>query len=183
MVAATHWYAVAGGIGAAVGGVGAAGGAIAAWRAASASRATSRDALDALAIAIAPELRIDFAVEPKSEDSDSGRWTVRIRNTSSQFAAGDVAFEARFKDGHAVSWNSERIGPKEHVEVLLREISMPPGGPTVAETGETATLRYSDFRRIWRYEQSFAFLWRKASDGSRFPVASAVPDAERQRIV
>ena len=78
-------------------------GAIAAWRSASASRATSRDALDALAIGLVPTLALDLVIDPVSDGSTRGRWAARIINGSSQLAAADVSLEATFRDGYAVN--------------------------------------------------------------------------------
>lgn len=182
VVASTAWYEVVGALGAAVGGLGAAVGAVAAWRAAAASRATSRDALDALALAIAPTLGAEFAVSPQTDESGVGRWTARIFNGSSQFAATDVAFEAIFRDGHAVRDTTERIAPSEDREILLRETALPPGGPSLDEAGETAVIRYSDERNIARYEQRYSFLSRKLGDGTRLPTGGAIATSEPLRV-
>lgn len=181
MIAATHWYEVIGALGAAVGGLGAAVGAVAAWRAASASQSTSRDALEALALAIVPALEVDFAVQPKG-NLHAGAWTARIRNVSQRFAANDIVFEAEFADGLAAHRAFEHLGPGEYRTLTMREIAMPPGGPTPAEAGTSALIRYSDERNIARYEQPYGFYLRALPDGTHVPQPSAGAVAEPRRI-
>lgn len=182
LVAEASWYEVVGGVGAGIGGIGAAAGALFAWRAAGSSRDASRDARDALAFAMVPSISLDFYVEPKDDSDLPGRWTARIINLSSQFAACDVALEVSFHDGYRFAQSIERLAPGEWDALVMREIRLPPGGPTAEEAGETATLRYSDERRIARYEQRYGFLSRKASDGSLLAQPTAVATEEPRQI-
>ena len=179
MVAATAWYDVVGALGAAVGGIGAAVGAAAAWRAASASRDASRDALEAIALGIAPRLNMDVSVHPNR--GDRGRWTARAVNAS-RFAATDVRVEAIFNDGHSVRESVERLEPGASLEVLLREVDMPPGGPSLSEAGESLVLSYSDERGIARYEQTHGFTFRQSQDGPAIPTGSTIPVGELKRV-
>jgi hypothetical protein len=181
LIAATGGWTIVGALGAAVGGIGAAVGGGAAWRAASASRATSRDALEALGLTIAPTLTGEGGISPIRDGSDTGTWQLRIFNTSAQFAASKLRFEARFEDNERVEYELERLGPGETWEVPLRVIGMPPGGPRPSEAGKLAILRYSDERGILRYQQWFSFLGRQNPDGSFTPSVSMVP-SEGHRI-
>jgi hypothetical protein len=180
MAVATTWHVV-GALGAAVGGIGAAIGAIAAWRSASASRATSQDALEALALSIAPALATDLSVRPQG-DGNRGRWTAQIRNQS-RFAATNIRFDATFRDGRSARGSIERLGPGEQWEVLLREVDMPPGGPSPEEGGRDMVLRYSDDRGIARYQQNYAFLVTDRHPGAPpRPTGTAIPTGEPARI-
>lgn len=178
---ATHWYDVVGALGAAVGGLGAAIGAAASWRAASASRSTSQDALEALALSMVPALDVDFAVQPQG-DGHLGDWTARVRNVSQRFAANDIVFEARFADGLALHRSIEHLGPGEYRTLTMRQIAMPPGGPTSSDAGKSALIRYSDERRIARYEQQYGFYLRTLPDGTHAPLPSAGAVTEPRRI-
>jgi len=172
------WYEVVGGIGAGVGGIGAAVGAAAAWRAASASKETSRDAADALALSLAPHLGLETVAIGESVPSEGGFWQARITNDS-RFAALDIVLEAHFADGERVHREIERLAPGGFELLTLREIPAPPVGPTAAQAGRSMVLRYSDERRLWRYEASFAFLV-SGHDGS--PTGAVIADGEAERI-
>ena len=182
MVIAAAWYDVVGALGAALGGIGAAIGGVAAWRAASASRATSRDALEALGLAIAPTLVGDAGIDPLHDGSDTGRWHARIFNISTQYAAARLHFEASFQDGVTVKDELERLGPGETWTVQLRTIGMPPGGPSLEEAGRNAFLRFSDERRILRYQIEFGFLATPRPDGSTRTSVSMVSVSDPARI-
>jgi hypothetical protein len=182
LVLATSGWTILGAIGAALGGVGAAVGGVAAWRAASASRDTSRDALEALGLAIAPTLGGEAGIDPPQDGSETGRWHARIFNTSKQYAAASLHFEAAFEDGFIVKEELERLGPGEIWVVQLRTIGMPPGGPSHEEAGRYAFLRYSDERRILRYQIEFGFVTAPRPDGSTRTSVSMVPVSEAIRI-
>lgn len=182
LVLATSGWTILGSIGAAVGGIGAAVGGIAAWRAASASRDTSEDALEALGLAIAPTLAGDAGIDPLRDGSETGHWHARVFNVSKQYAAASLHFEATFEDGLTVKDELERLGPGETWTVQLRTIGMPPGGPSPEEAGRYAFLRYSDERRILRYQIEFGFLTAPRPDGSTRTSVSMVPMSEAIRI-
>jgi hypothetical protein len=182
LIAATSGWTILGAVGAALGGIGAAVGGVAAWRAASASRATSRDALEALGLAIAPVLGGEGGIDPLRDGSDTGRWHARIANVSTQYAATRLHFEATFEDGLTVKDERERLGRGETWTVQLRTIQMPPGGPSVEEAGRNAFLRYSDERGILRYQIEFGFLSAPRPDGSARLSVSMVPVSEAIRI-
>jgi hypothetical protein len=165
-MAATSGWTIVGALGAGVGGIGAAVGGVAAWRAASASRATSRDALEALGLAIAPAFAGDAGIDPLRDGTDTGRWHARLFNISTQYAATNLQFEAIFEDGVTVKHELERLRPGETWTVQLRVIEMPPGGPSAEEAGRNAFLRYCDERQILRYQLEFGFLGTHAPDGS-----------------
>lgn len=170
------WYEVVGGIGAGVGGLGAAAGAAAAWKAANASRKTSEDAAEALALALPPKLRLETFAIAQHEGSDRGTWNVRVLNESA-FTALDVVVKARFRDGERIRQEIERLPPGEFETFTLREISPPPGGPTRLQQGDSLVLGYSDERRLARYETSFSFLERQGS-----PTGGVMPDGEPLKI-
>jgi hypothetical protein len=157
-------------------------GGVAAWRAASASRATSRDALEALGLAIAPTLAGDAGIDPLLDGSDTGRWHARIFNLSTQYPAARLNFEATFEDGMTVKEELERLGPGETWTVQLRTIGMPPGGPSHEEAGHNACLRYSDERGILRYQVEFAFVVAPRPGGLTQPSVSMLPISEAIRI-
>jgi hypothetical protein len=182
LIFTTSVWTVVGALGAAIGGLGAAVGGVAAWRAASASRATSRDAMEALGLAIAPSLAGDAGITPIPDGTETCTWHVRIFNLSTQFAASTLHFEARFKDGERVDQALERLAPGEHWELPLRVIGMPPGGPLPNEAEEVATLRYSDEKGILRYETEFGFMGRKNPDGSWTPSVSIIETSNARRI-
>lgn len=182
VVAAADTWAVVGSLGAAVGGIGAAIGGVAAWRAASASRASSRDALEALGFAIAPDLNGDSGIEPLRDGSETGDWWVRMVNESREFAATRLRYEAAFKDGHRVNETTERLGPGEDWRIVLRRATMPPAGPLRSEAGESAVLRYSDERGIVRYQLDFAFIETPRDDGVPRPSVTVMPLSDARRI-
>lgn len=181
-VLATNGWTILGSLGAAVGGIGAAVGGVAAWRAASASRATSQDALEALGLAIAPTLAADAGIQPLQDGSETGRWHARISNISTQYAAASLHFEATFEDGVTVKDERDRLGPGETWTVQLRTIGMPPGGPSYEEAGRFAFLRYYDERRILRYQIEFGFVTATRPDGSIRTSVSMVPMSDAIRI-
>jgi len=182
VIFATDTWSVVGSLGAALGGIGAAIGSVAAWRAASASRATSQDALEALGFAIAPDLNGDSGIEPMRDGTETGDWWVRMVNESREFAATKLRYEAAFKDGHRVSETTERLGPSESWRIVLRRATMPPAGPCRTEAGESAVLRYSDERGIVRYQLDFAFIESPRDDGMPHPSVTIVPFSEPRRI-
>jgi hypothetical protein len=155
---------------------------VAAWRAASASRATSRDALEALGLAIAPALTGEAGIDPIRDGRETCRWEARIFNISTQYAATKLHFEATFKDGVTVNEELERLGRGETWTVQLRTIGMPPGGPSLEEAGRNAFLRFSDERRILRYQIEFGFLAATRPDGSIRTSVSMVPVSDLARI-
>lgn len=177
----THWYDVVGALGAGVGGLAAAVGAVAAWRAAAASRATSRDAMDALAFALAPTLRVECSAVAESEGSARGVWKARIFNETER-AAIDVTLEAHFRDGRRVLDRIERLAGGAVQMIPLREIEPPPGGPTSAQAGEELVLRYSDERGIGRYELRHLFLSKGHPNTEATPTGAVVPEGPPVRI-
>jgi hypothetical protein len=182
IIATTSGWAVVGALGAALGGIGAAVGGVAAWRAASASRATSKDALEALGLAIAPAIAVDAGIDPVPDGSDTGRWHARIFNVSTRYAASKLHFEAAFTDGWVAKDEIESLGPNETWTVQMRTIGMPPGGPTHQEAGHHAVLRYSDEREIIRYQIEFGFVSAPRPEGKTQPSVSMIAVTEPFRI-
>jgi hypothetical protein len=182
LMAATSGWTIVGAVGAALGGIGAAVGGVAAWRAASASRATSKDALEALGLAIAPSVAADAGIDPIPDGSETGRWHARIFNASTQYATAKLHFEAVFMDGWTAREELERLGPGETWTVQLRTIGMPPGGPTHQEAGHHAFIRYSDEREILRYQIEFGFVSAPRPEGQTQPSVTMIPVSEAVRI-
>jgi hypothetical protein len=182
VMAATSGWTILGALGAALGGIGAAVGSVAAWRAASASRETGKDALEALGLAMAPSLTGEAGIDPIMDGSETGRWEARIFNTGGQYAATALRFEATFADGKTVKEELERLGPGQRWTVQLRTIGMPPGGPSEEEVGHGAVLRYSDERQILRYQIEFGFLSASRPGGLTQHSISMVPVTESMRI-
>jgi hypothetical protein len=138
--------------------------------------------LEALGLAIAPALAGEAGIDPLRDGSDMGQWEARILNISTQYAAAKLHFEATFEDGVAIKDEVERLDPGEIWVVQLRVIGMPPGGPSLGEAGRKAFLRYSDERRILRYQVEFGFVSATRPDGSIRTSVSMVPVSEAVRI-
>jgi hypothetical protein len=100
-----------GALGAAVGGVGAAIGAGAAWRAAKASQATSRDALEALAVGIRPRVRIAVRQIPlRPQDPMPGPTRLAVRVVAvGEWPAADLEVDAAALDGQQMHATSEHL--------------------------------------------------------------------------
>jgi len=189
MFAVAKWWEVLGAAGTAVGAIAAAVGAIAAWRAASASRATSRDALEALAVGIRPRLRVQFPHVHRGDAQGQplpAQIVAWVQNVS-EWPARDLAFELRFRDGRVVRDLAERLEPAKgvepfhggaHWEVVL--VPGEPGGPSLEQAGESAVLRYSDERHIARYEQTSTFVFRQTRKGTIVSTVSNIEIAERR---
>jgi hypothetical protein len=190
MLASIDWTAVAG-IGSGVGGIGAAVGAVAAWRAASASQSTSRDALEALAVGIRPTLRVQFANVTRGDGQGLPRTSQHVAwiINESEWAAADVTFEMQFRDGRVARSDNERLAPSkdvepmkggEHLEIVLAEA--PEGGVSFQGQAESAMLRYSDQRRIARYEVAYGFSFTEDREGPITGRGWATTVGERRRI-
>lgn len=186
MLAAAKWWEVVSAFGVAVGALAAAVGAIAAWRAASASRATSRDALEALAVGICPALKVRFTTVV----SNAGVHRTAIVQNESEWAAADLVFELRFRDGTSISERTERLAPPKarrqppddgQWSVVLAPAGEP-GSPTVEELAEIAVLRYSDDRRIRRYEQFFTFNFTRTRDADGIETTGSSINIDKRRI-
>jgi hypothetical protein len=153
-----------------------------AWHSGKIRRITSRDSLDAIALGITPTLHLDTVIDPLEDGTTRGRWAARTINASPQFAATDVHLEASFQDGHLVDKVTERVAPGKSWLVVLREIEMPPGGPSAHEAGRSLVLRYSDERHIARYEQEFGFVVKTYRGEPSGPTISVVPVSETVRV-
>jgi hypothetical protein len=112
--------------------------------------------MDALALALAPRLRIECWPVAEPEGSGSGVWQAEIFNES-EFAATNVVLEARFRDGQRLHERIERLGSGAIEGIRLREIKPPPAGPTTAQSGE---------------ELVFATPTSAVSGGTRFATCS-----------
>lgn len=165
MLAATHSWEAVSALAAAGGAIAAAVGSVAAWRAASASRATSRDALEALAVGIRPQLVIDFdGVARANADGEPppGALVAEVSSIS-DWAATDLRLEVRFRDGRLVHRTTERLAPSSvgtGVEGRAWTVAIDPGEPA-DRAPESAALRFSDERRIARYEITVGFFFNE----------------------
>jgi hypothetical protein len=158
------WVVVAA-LGAAVGGVAGAVAAVAAWRSANASRATSRDALDALAVGIRPVLSVRTQGDVV-DDKPTGKVSLTIANESLRgWAASNLVLEIRYRDGHVDRHERERMNPPGPdrgldlwwVPIRNGEPSAEPANVSniygdTRERVECVVLTYSDERGIARYE-------------------------------
>lgn len=166
MLAATPWWQVVSAVGAAAGAIAAAVGAGAAWRAANASRATSRDALEALAVGIRPRLDVDFAGVVRADGDQeqlAGDLVAEVSNIS-EWPATDLSLEVGFRDGRIVREQTERLaaptGDREGSLSGEWRVAIRPGAP-IDRAPQFAVLRYSDDRRIARYEVNVAFFFNE----------------------
>lgn len=157
MLAASHWEIVTS-VGTAIGGLGAAGGAIGAWKAATASRATSRDALEALAVGIEPSVHIDLHQEPRDVGAPMPgptRMALSVRN-SARWPASNVDLEVTLSNGETFRSSHELLDTMiEHGDINfpIRDVSSTWPPHDLTEPLSIA-VRYSDIRGIARYEQS-----------------------------
>jgi hypothetical protein len=179
-----QWWEVVSAVGTAAGAIAAAVGAFAAWRAASASRATSRDALEALAVGIRPALEVRFVVLGNT----TGSHHAAIVDNVSEWPATHLVFDMRFRDGHAISERAERLDPARGDGQAPNDGRwtpvLAPAEPRTtffAEIADSAVLRYSDDRGIARYEQSFRFNFTKTRNGSIVSTGASI-DFDQRRI-
>lgn len=162
---ADPWTVVAG-LGAAVGGIGAAFGAFFASRSAKASLASSRDALDALAVGIRPYPRVLASTAGTPDALHAAVSVYNRRSLRSSWAVTDLVVEVRYRDGRVVRSTRERIDasplPDQEgfelpwiVEIEDAKVTTPtptePWGESISEVIESVVLRYSDERGIARY--------------------------------
>jgi len=159
VIAGIDWEAV-GGLGAAVGGVAAAVSAVAAWRAANASHATSRDALEALAVGIRPRLQVGFR---QAWEGDSS-FHARVVNPS-EWAATDLEMEVLLASGERMTAQRARLdaggdgmGNEEpHWMVKIGELSTESSGAAPAHPHSASVVaRVSPDRRRWCFARGAA---------------------------
>jgi hypothetical protein len=135
-------------------------GAGAAWRSARASVATSRDAMEALALGIRPRLEALAGTLPP-------KYFVIVRNPS-DFDATDIDVEVVRRDGQVFRTTSERLAaghgrPPGETDFLRAEAGPEPKGimGTEEEAFERIVVRYSDGRGIARYERRYLFTYQE----------------------
>ena len=196
MLAAAEWWEVVGALGAAAGAIAAAVGAVAAWRAASASRATSRDALEALAVGIRPRVSVGVQQLPRQPGCPMPgptRLVVRVVAVG-EWPARDLDLEATFGDGERFRDRREHLDaggdPMNTREPQLagpaprrRRGNGRPRQATVIDWPEhlAVTLRYSDSRDVARYEYGYACDLKGGGVNLAVGAASAVPTERRLR--
>lgn len=150
VIAGIDWEAV-GGVGAAVGGAAAAVSAVAAWRAANASHATSRDALEALAVGIRPRLQVGFGQPVEGDPS----FYARVVNPS-EWAATDLQVEVLLGSGERITGQRERLdaggdGMRREEPQWMVKIGELSTDEWMADL-QRVLINFSDGRGIARYE-------------------------------
>lgn len=174
ILGAVNWDAI-GAVGTGIGALATAVAAMAAWRAASASRDTSRDAMRALEIAIQPSLHVALR-QLRVDDGEPGRAVLRVFNVSG-WPATDLQMVATLDNGRRVAGDCPILLPSPatamddeppYWDVVLGTVTdewpsaeaHPAGLPLVAdhEVGDHVEIRLTfwDERRIARYEQRIA---------------------------
>jgi hypothetical protein len=131
-------------------------GALAAWRAASASASTSRDAAEALGIAIKPTMKVQDGME-------NGKIPILYITNGSPFDAKDIRVTVRMRDNQEVMAQAERLAAattlaNQPVEPPLR-VELPDVSDGIVHdmvgTISVMHVRYSDDRRLCRYDYSW----------------------------
>ena len=150
---------------ASVSAVAAAFGAMAAWRAAAASARTSRDAAEALAIALKPSMDVQVLVELTYVQDKVETPIVTVANAS-PFDAKDVKVDVELDDGKRARAEAERLKarptrPGEMPDILRVVLPVdlpirPPINEPVLNRVKTLHVFYSDDRNICRYD----LCWR-----------------------
>lgn len=185
MLAASHWEVITA-VGTAIGGLGAAVGAVAAWKAAAASRATSHDALEALAIGIEPSVHMALNQEPRDANvpmPSPTRLTLNVRN-SGRWPASEVDIAITLADGEVMRSDHELLDTMAQdgdINLPIRDVTSTWPPHDQAEPLSTV-IRYSDIRGIARYEQSMTVNvigGRLINDGVQFQKAQ--PSSRRLR--
>jgi hypothetical protein len=140
-------------VGGVAAGVGAAVSAVYSWRAARHSEATARDARDALAASLKPNVVLSI-----EQDDRAAAARVMVVGPMMQFGAGavlparDVRLEFNLRSGKHDSISSPALNPNELLKLRIEESSdewPPPEGDHV-----TATVTYSDMRGAGTYRLS-----------------------------
>jgi hypothetical protein len=156
-VQVSAWEVVAA-IGAGAGGIGSAVSAFFAWRSASASERTSRDARDALSHAIQPDPLIEIVQVPRDRGGPPGQGTaltVRVVNMD-RWTANDLELQVTLADGEVITSKRARLEPfAPHGEddwwARVRDVSEQWPPKDHAERIEVV-LRYSDAQSTARHE-------------------------------
>jgi hypothetical protein len=137
-------------VGGVAAGVGAAVSAIYSWRAARHSEATARDARDALAASLKPNVVLEIG-----QDDRAAAARVMVVGPMMQFGAGavlparDVRLECNLRSGKHNSVTSSALNPNDLLTLRIEESSdewPPPEGDYV-----TVTVTYSDMRSAGTY--------------------------------
>jgi hypothetical protein len=147
-----------------VGSIAAAVGAGAAWRSANRSAKTSRDALEALGVAIKPALDATPMVATAARKG----YTIRVI-CGSEWECRDIDVEAYVRDHPVITAHCDRLDKSSASDPFWVELPPPP--PEFCQPGtneplahhdlahlEKVKVRYSDERHIIRYERTIR-LW------------------------
>lgn len=152
-----------GAVGAGVGGIGACLAAVFAWLSAKASRATGRDALEALAVGIKPTI----GVHTKSVGRPTWLTQLDVYNASG-WPARKVHVEMRYRDGRTVAHDRHRFDSGDpHWFIDMPDITQSTVNPldssgTAREIVEAVVIAYSDDREIARYQMLIPASPRRA---------------------
>jgi hypothetical protein len=148
----------------------------AAWRAASESSATARDAREALGLATKPTLDAGVGGDVHADDGSGN--TRRYANAwvanRSVWPAADVDVEVRMRDGRVLRRHFDRLDGKDRPSGFLDTPSPSVGiecGPPIPDDHvgtDLITVAFSDERRQLRWEitRSVARMQETRTDGS-----------------
>jgi hypothetical protein len=158
-----QWWQVLGAVATTFAAIVAAFSAFNSWRAAKASQATSRDALEALALGIQPHLYVGLSTTNLSDGALGAKADVR---NMSAFAASDLRLVIRYRNGTSKAHRRELLDPARPSNpgdpyqppwlVDLEGVRLgSPDNPypgNVYDLIESVVVTYSDQRDIARYE-------------------------------
>jgi hypothetical protein len=194
ILAAASWEVVSA-LSAAVAAIAGAVGAGAAWRAANKSAATSRDALEALAVGIRPRLRVGISQLPRQPGvpmPGPTRLFVRVVAVG-EWPATDVELDATLSDGQRLRDQLEQLDAggdlmsTTHPQWLvpLRDVTAewpaPMGDGIDWPEHLSVTVRYSDARGVARYEHRQDADLRGSAVNLTVSANSAIPTERRLR--
>jgi hypothetical protein len=143
-----------------------------------ASRTTSREALEALAVGIRPEIELALRHYPHDEHPDLVRWVARMFNVS-EWTATDLVFEATLPEDRHLRDTRFRLLPTEGSSQMDDQppywdvplATVPREWPDEGARSR-ATLRWSDSRGIATYERRYEFVMRPRMGPSAIPEQS-----------
>jgi hypothetical protein len=174
--ALTWIIAITGCVAAVAGGLGA----LAAWRAASNSADTSRDAAEALGIAIKPTIRVQHGIE-------NGVTPILYITNGSAFDGKDVRVTIKMQDGSDVMAQAERLPA---AVTLANQRADPPLRVVLPEPANSKTnhdivgwirvlhVLYSDDRRLCRYGYSWHVTTSQTETNGRLSYGRELTEAD-----
>lgn len=168
LAAAPVWVEVTGALAAVVAAVAGAVAAVAAWRSAAASSSTSRDALEALGLAIRPTL---YAALTRTQTHTEPARTVFMVSNKETFDAVDIEVEVVRRDGRVVRSSCKLLRGKETqpaeagIDRFEGDIGDLPDTFDQFQLFDVVFVRYCDARRINQYEQRHEFTTGISPEG------------------